>query len=266
MFDRLTRLQFAAFLLDLQIFLLGLKVYARERFYHALTRYSFRTGLVLRAAGDEDEIEARIAAAVEEATAGLKANNAALKADLRKAKANGKDVDPAELERLQTQVDDLQTQLTAANRDLKAANTAREKAETSLAAETAYTQRLLIDNGLAAELTAAGVTNPAMHKAAAALLRSEKIEISVDGDKRVAKIGDKLLGDHVKAWAASDEGKAFVAAPANGGGGANGGNGKGGAVNPWAKESYNLTEQGQLYQTNPTQARAMAAEHGVTLP
>ena len=42
--------------------------------------------------------------------------------------------------------------------------------------------------------------------------------------------------------------------------------GKGGAYNnPFAKETFNLTEQGRLYKTNPDQAKAYASEAGVTL-
>lgn len=266
MFATIDRLIIAALLLKLQIFLLGQKVWLRERAYHALTRYSFLTGLVLRAADlDSDDVKAAIAAAVEEATAGLKDNNRKLLADLKKAK-QGREIDPAELERLEGEVENLKTQLTAANKDLKTAKTAAEKASADLAAEQAATQRLLVDQGLTAALTEAGVTNPVMLKAAAAMLRAEKIEIATEGDSRVAKIGDKLLGDHVKAWASGDEGKAFVSAPNNGGGGAGGSGGGGGKVNPWAKDSLNMTEQGKLYIENPTLARSMAAEHGVTLP
>lgn len=38
-----------------------------------------------------------------------------------------------------------------------------------------------------------------------------------------------------------------------------------GAVNPFAKETYNLTKQGELLRNNPEQARAMAAAAGVTI-
>jgi len=50
-------------------------------------------------------------------------------------------------------------------------------------------------------------------------------QIIADGDTRVAKIGDKSVSDFVKDWAASDDGKHFVSAPANGGGGSQGGRG-----------------------------------------
>lgn len=39
----------------------------------------------------------------------------------------------------------------------------------------------------------------------------------------------------------------------------------GGNTNPFAKETYNLTKQGELLKSNPEQARAMAAAAGVTI-
>lgn len=45
----------------------------------------------------------------------------------------------------------------------------------------------------------------------------------------------------------------------------NGGNNKPPTTNPFKKDSFNLTEQGKLLKTNPEQARALAAEAGVTI-
>lgn len=39
----------------------------------------------------------------------------------------------------------------------------------------------------------------------------------------------------------------------------------GGSVNPFAKDTWNLTEQGRLYKENPAQAREMAAAAGTTI-
>lgn len=41
--------------------------------------------------------------------------------------------------------------------------------------------------------------------------------------------------------------------------------GASGNTNPFAKETYNLTKQGELLKSNPEQARAMAAAAGVTI-
>ncbi len=43
------------------------------------------------------------------------------------------------------------------------------------------------------------------------------------------------------------------------------GGGAGGTVNPFAKETYNLTKQGELLKNNPEQAKVMAAAAGVTI-
>jgi len=86
----------------------------------------------------------------------------------------------------------------------------------------------LVDNGLVSELTKAGVTNPYHLKAAQALLKSQ-VQLVQDGETKLAKVGDKNLPDFVKEWANGDEGKHFVAAKQNAGGGANGGQGGGAA-------------------------------------
>jgi hypothetical protein len=205
-----------------------------------------------------------LADAIAEATGKLESKRDELIAELRAARKKG-EIDPKDYDRLESELDEVKGQLSDAQKAVKDAAKRAETAEKALTSEQAATQRLLIDNGLTAALTEAGVTNPIMLKAATALLRGEKIEIAVDGETRVAKIGDKLLGDHVKAWAAGDEGKAFASAPNNGGGGAGGSGGGGGKVNPWAKDTFNMTEQGKLYNENPTLAKSLAAEHGVTL-
>lgn len=44
-----------------------------------------------------------------------------------------------------------------------------------------------------------------------------------------------------------------------------GGTGGAGTTNPFAKETFNLTKQGELLKSNPEQAKAMAAAAGVTI-
>ncbi len=44
-----------------------------------------------------------------------------------------------------------------------------------------------------------------------------------------------------------------------------GGSGSGGSVNPFSKETWNLTKQGQMLRDNPAQAKEMAAAAGVTI-
>ena len=164
-----------------------------------------------------EEIQAKIDAAVEEATEGLKKKNSELLAEVKKFKKG--DFDPAEIEKLETLADDLKSKLSAAEKQLKTATKELETTKAGLAAESKFTQGLLIDNGLTAELTKAGVTNPALLKAATTMLRNGA-QVVADGENRVAKVGDKPLSDFVKEWAATDEGKHFISAAGNSGGGA----------------------------------------------
>lgn len=263
------RLILLSHLLAFRIALLGLRVRVRETAYHLLTRFAYRIGAVAYAFDPEDEdTKAAIDAAVEKAIGGLQTKNRELLAKLRKAE-KGSEIDPAEVERLESELETLKGQLSDANKALKTATKAAEDVTKQFTAEQAFNHRLLIENGLTAELTAAGVTSPHLLKAALAMIQLEhKPGVVAEGENRVAKIGDKPLADFVKEWAGSDAGKTFVSAGGNSGGGASGGKGAGGGdgANPWAKDSFNLTKQSELYSTNPTQARALAAEAGVTLP
>lgn len=266
MFNRLTRLTFLLQIaLPLQIALLGFKVWARETAFHVLTAYQFRTGLAVAFDKNDPDFKAAVAEAVEEATAGLKTNRDELLAQVKQLK-KGRDVDPAEVTRLESEVEKLQGQVAEANKAVKTATTALDKATKDLASEQSFTQKMVVENALVAELTTAGVPPGPLLKGALAMLRQEKIEVTVDGDNRVALLGGKPIGEAVKAWTGTDEGKAYVAAPGNGGGGAMGGKtDAGGPANPWAKDTFDLTAQGKIYTENPTQAKAMAAQHGVTL-
>ena len=167
------------------------------------------------------EVKAAIKAAVTEATDGLAAKNKELLGELKTAR-KGQEIKPETLEKLEDEIDSLKTDLAASQKEGKTFKKAAEDATTALETESGFTKKLLVDNGLTSELTKNGVTNAAHMKAATALLRSE-IEVSVDGNERSAKVGDKSLADYVKEWASGEEGKNFVAADLNSGGGANGG-------------------------------------------
>lgn len=168
------------------------------------------------------EVKAAIAAAVEEATAGLVAKRDELLGKLKKAQKDSA-IDPADLEAAERERDELRTKLaeqtkiaTKATKDLEAAN----KRATDI--DSAYNGTLR-DAALTEALTKAGVTSPALLKAAKALLGTHATVVDENGT-RVVKAGDKALGDFITEWAGSDEGKHFVAAADITGGGAQGGN------------------------------------------
>lgn len=187
-----------------------------------LLRLLFAAALPMYAFDPEDPADQKILEdAIAAANAKVDAKNKELLAKLKKAQA-GAEIDPADHQALEQERDELVAKLGEANKLLKTTTKAAEDAAKALGDEKGFTEKLLADNGLNEALLAAGVKNPAHLKGAAALLRSGvKIEVGTDG-ARVAKIGDKSLADAVKEWSATDDGKAYVSAPQNGGGGGSG--------------------------------------------
>lgn len=166
------------------------------------------------------EIKQAIADAVAAEVSGLKAKNAEL-IEANKKLRKGQEVDPADFERIEQERDELRGKLSEANRALTKANkTAEEATKRATDIEGAY-HGSLRDAALTDELTKAGVTNPVHLKAAKALLSSQ-VAVAIDGDARVVKAGDKGVGDFIKEWAGSDEGKHFTAPTNSNGGGAQG--------------------------------------------
>ena len=169
------------------------------------------------------EIQAAIDAAVDLATGGLKTKNQEL-LDKNKKLMKGQEIDPQTVVDLEAQVDKLQAELVTSQKSAKETGKSLETLQTQLKAETGFTQKLLIDNGLTDELVKNGVAPQFL--AATKAMFSSQAQIVAEGDTRVAKIGEKSVSDFVKEWAASDDGKHFVKAPENSGGGSQGsGNG-----------------------------------------
>lgn len=166
--------------------------------------------------------KAALEEAVEKALAPIKAKRDELLSENRRLK-QGAEIKPEDLQRVEQERDDLATKLADANKALKTANTQLEGANKALQGEQGYTHKLLVENGLRAALTEAGVSNPVNLKAAMAMIQTgAKVEVVADGENRVAKVGDKPLSEFVKEWSQGDEGKHFVAAQNNSGGGAPG--------------------------------------------
>lgn len=166
------------------------------------------------------EFKDAVAAAVAEVTDGLKAKNAELLGKLKKAQKDSA-IDPADLEAVERERDELRTKLAEqtrlATKATKELDTANKRAADI---ETAYNGSLR-DSALTEALTKAGVTSPALLKAAKALLGAQATVADENGS-RVVKSGDKAIGDFITEWAASDEGKHFVTAADVSGGGAQG--------------------------------------------
>lgn len=150
-------------------------------------------------------------------------SNNGLKADLAKAKAKarGADIDPDEYAKLQTENEDLKFNFTKVQKDLaKQADTLTSQLKEKDSALTQY----LIDSQLTDSLSKVGVL-PQFMDATKSLLKSQAT-IRNDNGSYQALMGEKSIADAVKEWAVSDNGKYFVKAPDNTGGGSTGsGNG-----------------------------------------
>ena len=183
----------------------------------------------------EEELSAKIAEAIESEVQGLKAKNAELASKLKEAR-QGTQVDPAELDRLQSKIDSLEADLTGAQKASKDQAKLLKQAQDALVSESGFTQKLLLDNGLTEALVKAGVASQFLPAVKA--MFGTQAKIVAEGDVRTALIGDKDLTECVSSWATSDEGKHYISAPANGGGGASGGTGGSSGQKVWTREKF----------------------------
>ena len=174
-----------------------------------------------------DRKDPEVIALIEEittvATEALSAKNRELLGEVKalKAKSKGADIDPAEHAALQTQVEELTDKLGKAE---KSGKVELEKLNKSLTEKDGALTKYLIDAGLTDALAKAGVQAPMLDAVKA--LHQSKASINAKDGAYEALIDGKPLAEFVTTWAQSDQGKHFVAAPQNNGGGAQGGSGK----------------------------------------
>jgi hypothetical protein len=137
---------------------------------------------------------------------------------MAKAKARGSDINPEDYAALQNE---LEATKAALDKATKESGKQIEGLNKALAEKDGALQSYLIDNGLNDAMLKAGI-RPEVMGVVKARLKAEA-KLVADNGQYSALFGDKPLVEGVTAWAASDEGKHFVAAPANTGGGAAGG-------------------------------------------
>lgn len=152
----------------------------------------------------------------------LKAENAKARQKLRDARSAGGDGNAEEITRLETELAEVsgrlrtaETDLRTTKRNLTTAEQERDTARTGLETESTFARNMIVENGLTAALVEANVA-PQFMDAAKAMLAKD-VTVKVDGDTRMAVVGDKSVKDHVAAWSQGDQGKHFVTAPANAG-------------------------------------------------
>lgn len=158
----------------------------------------------------------------------------------------------------------------ATRRTMQAAfETEREKFTGEIAERDSFIRSLLVDNTLSAELDRANVL-PEYREAVKALFEKQAPQVvREDGKYRAVfktDVGDVPISQHVEKWAKSEAAAPFIAASGTSGSGAQGSGRSGsGDGNPWSKDSFNLTKQGELMKSDPAKARRMAAAAGVVL-
>ena len=127
----------------------------------------------------------------------------------------------------------------------------------------------LIEKELTESLVEAGVDNKVRLEDAVTRIRKKHSPDLEETDGKFKVVVGSLkeeLPAFVKDWASSDEGKYYVSAPDNSGGGSNNQGGGGEKkVNPYKKESWNLTQQARLESENIDEAKRMAAAAGVDI-
>jgi hypothetical protein len=162
--------------------------------------------------------------AVAEATQGLVAKRDQLLNEVKDLRKNGGGDNVVKLEKAESQLTEAQDALREANGQVKKLTTDLGKATEKLTGANARADKLVVTNEVKTALADAKIA-PAYHKAVEAMFVSQAV-VKTDGDTNSVMIGDKPIGEVLKTFAASDEGKAFVGAPSNSGGGSQGGGGK----------------------------------------
>lgn len=221
---------------------------------------------------DQAILAAAVAEALETAEAAhdaeverLKNKNTELLGKLAKAR-KGEGADTGEVERLERELEDTGAKLTTAQadlrqvkRDLAKVEQERDSAKTTLVKETEISRNMVVDSSLTSALVEANVA-PQFLEAAKALLGKGVAVKETDGE-RTAFVGDKPLGEFVKEWATCDAGKAFIKAPANGGGGGNNlPNGQGGSKK---LSEMSEVERTEMATNNPAAWTALLAENNM---
>lgn len=226
------------------------------------------------------EIEGAVAKAkVDE----FRDNNTRLQNELADLKTKYKDVDPAEYSRLKGIETDLQNgKLSDKAKDVLETRTAEmkrahEAETTALKAERDTARRELeglkigeaaINEGLKLGLRPTAKDDLTMRVKSQFKL-NEKGEVraySPDGKEIYGPTGGPLtIGEYVAGLVKSAD-HLFAPSEGTGASGGSGGSTVADGVNPWKKETWNITKQSQIYAKDPAKAKAMAKAAGAKVP
>jgi len=204
--------------------------------------------------------QADIDAAIEKAVGPLKSKLDEVMDEAKEAKRKlraASEIKPEDLTAAEERADKAEARAKELEKQAKDAMAAAEKATKALEIEQGAARTYALDAEISGAI-AAGQVVPALVPGLTALLRQQAKADLVDG-KYAVQIGDKPASEYIKTLLDSDDGKAYRAAQANGGGGA-----PGGSVTTGAKTMTRAQHQ-QLMVSNPAQANSFVRDGGIVV-
>lgn len=147
----------------------------------------------------------------------------------------------------------------------KAMDDAVAERDETIKSLTERVHKMVVEDGLIALLSAAGIKAEAIPFVQAKLERSVKVEDNDAGDPVMmfeTDLGPVPASEYIPKWAQSDEAKPFVEEAK--GGDALGGN-RGGHItdtNPWSQAHWNMTQQAAILQKDAGKADRLAKAAG----
>lgn len=142
--------------------------------------------------------------------------NKELLSEVKKERTKSREIDADKYYAMIDELDNVKAENAKLSGEIKLKAKDFDKLTAQLGEKDGALQKLIIDDGLTNALTSAGVV-PELMPAVKALLRSQ-----TQLKDNQAVIGDKPLTDFMSEWA-TGEGKVYIKAPDNSGGGAGGG-------------------------------------------
>lgn len=171
--------------------------------------------------------QADLDAAIEKAVGPLKdsidkleTKNSEIVGENRRLK-RGAEIKPEDLQAAEERAEKAEKELADVSKQVKALTGERDNAVKALEAEQGAARSFALEAEVASAIAEGNVVPALVPAFKAMVMQGAKADL-VDG-KYAVTIGDKPAREHIKTFLASDEGKAFQAAPHNTGGGAAGG-------------------------------------------
>lgn len=217
----------------------------------------------------------------EEDVKGLKTALEREREERRKAKERLEqlgDVDPEEYRRLKEEAEERETGKLKDKGEFEALRArleerhqkAVESKEQEIQRRDRFIERLLVDNEIDKAMDEVKVL-PEHRRAVRALLKESRPQVKADGEDYRATVqtdmGETSLATYIQEWSKSEEAGHYIAGRGVNGSGASSTRSAGadGGVNPWKRETRNLTEQMRIAKENPDLAKRLAAQAGLAL-